>query len=275
MKTEQKKSKLVLVASPIGNIKDISLRALEVLGSADVIAAEDTRHSAKLLKHYNIKKELVRLDAHTIEKRAAKVLEKNAFVAYLSDAGTPGISDPGAELVRLAIERGIEVEVLPGPTAFVPALVLSGLDTSSFSFFGFLARKGRAREIGLEQIADNPITSIIYESPKRVIKTLTELADYCGLNRQISVSREISKLYETTYRGSIDKVLDKLREKEPRGEFVIVIQSKTKEKPDYKSILKDLKAIGLAGRDLRQALENKGIARNLAYKLSLSDKEVP
>ena len=124
-------------------------------------------------------------------------------------------------------------------------------------------------------IADNPITSIIYESPKRVVKTLTELADYCGLNRQISVSREISKLYETTYRGSIDKVLDKLREKEPRGEFVIVIQSKTKEKPDYKSVLKDLKAIGLAGRDLRQALENKGIARNLAYKLSLSDKEVP
>lgn len=275
MKLEQKVQKLVLVPSPIGNLKDITLRALEILSLVDVIAAEDTRHSAKLLQHYNIKKELVRLDAHTIEKRATKVFEDYSFIAYLSDAGTPGISDPGVELVRMALERGFEVEVLPGPTAFVPALVLSGLNTSGFSFFGFLARKGKAREIGLEQIASNSITSIIYESPKRIIKTLTELAGHCGPNRQISVSREISKLFETTYRGSIDKVLNELREIEPRGEFVIVIQSKDKEKLDHNKLLKDLKARGLAGRKLRQALEDEGVARNLAYKMVLSDKEVP
>ena len=261
--------KLVLVPSPIGNLKDISLRALEVLENTEVIAAEDTRHSKKLLNHYKIDKPLIRLDAHTIAKRAASVFEKYNNIAYLSDAGTPGISDPGAELVRLALEHDFEVEVLPGATAFVPALVLSGLDTSSFSFYGCLARKGGARKARLEQIATSPVTSIIYESPKRVLKTLAELSKYCGPNRQASVSREISKRFETTVRGSLEEIALVLQKTEPKGEFVIVISAAIAQAVDFEAAAYELREQGLRAKELREALIKQGAARNLAYKLSL------
>jgi len=261
--------KLVLVPSPIGNLKDITLRALEVLKDSDIIAAEDTRHSKKLLNHYEIQKPLVRLDAHTIKKRAASIFEQAKNIAYLSDAGTPGISDPGAELVRLALEFDFEVEVLPGATAFVPALVLSGLDTSSFSFYGFLARKGNARRNRLEQIATSPITSIIYESPKRVLKTLADLIEYCGPSRQASVSREISKRYETSYRGSLEEILASLQKTQAKGEFVVVISAASAAKIDYETLARNLKTQGLIAKEIREALIKKGAPRNLAYKLSL------
>src|SRR5690625_4113271 len=160
-------SRLVLVPTPIGNLKDITTRAVEVLRDADTVAAEDTRHSRRLLDSLGIGRPLVRLDAHTIPARAPALLDGEDTLAYLTDAGTPGISDPGAELVRLALERGSEVEVLPGATAFVPALVLSGLDTARFTFEGFLPRRGTARSARLEQIAASTATSIIYESPHR------------------------------------------------------------------------------------------------------------
>ncbi len=261
--------KLVLVPSPIGNLKDISLRAIEVLENSEIVAAEDTRHSKKLLNHYKIEKTLIRLDAHTIEKRAARIFEQNKDIAYLSDAGTPGISDPGSELVRIALKFDFEVEVLPGATAFVPALVLSGLDTSSFSFYGFLARKGTARRDRLEQIAKSPISSIIYESPKRVLKTLKDLIEHCSASRQASVSREISKRYETTVRGSLEEIYSSLSKTEARGEFVIVIAAYQAEAIDYHLLAKDLKAQGLSGQDLQKALLANGAPRNLAYKLAL------
>jgi len=261
--------KLVLVPSPIGNLKDISLRALEVLNNAELIAAEDTRHSKKLLNHYKIEKALVRLDAHTIKKRAAAIFEQNKDIAYLSDAGTPGISDPGSELLRLALEYDFEVEVLPGATAFVPALVLSALDTSSFSFYGFLARKGAARKARLEQIAKSPITTIIYESPKRVLKTLAELSEYCSPQRQASVSREISKRYETSYRGSLEDILKSLQKTPPKGEFVIVIAAASTPEIDYNRLANKLKNQGLKAKEIREGLIEQGAPRNLAYKLSL------
>jgi len=196
-------TKLVLVPTPIGNLGDITLRALETLKNADVIAAEDTRHSRKLLNHYQIDKPLVRLDAHTIRERASAVLAAHTQVAFITDAGTPGISDPGEELVAIALARGDEVEVLPGATAFVPALVLSGLPTARFSFEGFLPRKGSGRKERLEAIARRGAVSILYESPRRLAKTLEQLAEFCGETRQASVSRELSKRFETTYRGTL------------------------------------------------------------------------
>lgn len=261
--------RLILVPSPIGNLKDISLRAIEVLENTEIIAAEDTRHSKKLLKHYGIEKKLVRLDAYTIAKRAVSIFEQDKDIAYLSDAGTPGISDPGSELVRMALEFDFEVEVLPGATAFVPALVLSGLDTSSFSFLGFLPRKGRARKARLEHIAKSPMTSIIYESPKRVLKTLTELIEYCSPDRQASISREISKRYETSYRGSLEEIKLEISKTEPKGEFVIVIAAYQAQETDYQALASDLKAQGLKGKDLQKALLVNGAPRNLAYKLAL------
>ena len=216
-------SHLILVPTPIGNLADITLRALEILKSVDVIAAEDTRHSQKLLTHYHIQKPLVRLDAHTISERGLSVLSKYEHIAFITDAGTPGISDPGAELVRLALERGDTVEVLAGATAFVPALVLSGLPTAQFCFEGFLPRKGRERKERLLTIANRTMTTILYESPQRIVNTLQDLLEVCGKERLASVSREISKQFETTYRGSLENLIEQLGQSEVRGEIVLVI----------------------------------------------------
>lgn len=261
---------LILVPTPIGNLADITLRGLETLKNADVIAAEDTRHSQKLLSHYSIDKPLVRLDAHTIAERADGVLAKYNRVAFITDAGTPGISDPGAELVQLALQRGDTVEVLPGATAFVPALVLSGLMTARFTFEGFLPRKGGTRQERLEVIAKSTATSILYESPQRLLTTLQHLQKVCG-DRQISVSRELSKLHETTYRGLLSEVIQQLGDKEVKGEIVIVVSpaNEQKQETDFVAEAARLKAEGLHGRELRERLEALGASRNLAYELSV------
>jgi 16S rRNA (cytidine1402-2'-O)-methyltransferase len=261
---------LILVPTPIGNLADITLRALEVLKNADVIAAEDTRHSQKLLHHYTIEKPLVRLDAHTIADRADGVLSRYEHVAFVTDAGTPGISDPGAELIQLALKRGDTVEVLPGATAFVPALVLSGLMTARFTFEGFLPRKGGARQERLETVSNSTATSILYEAPQRLKDTLQDLLQTCG-DRPASVSRELSKLHETTYRGKLSEILEGLGTHEVKGEVVIVVAPTTeqKEKVDFAKEAARLKAEGLSGRDLREALAALGAPRNLAYELSV------
>lgn len=264
---------LILVPTPIGNLADITLRALDSLKNADVIAAEDTRHSQKLLHHYNIEKPLVRLDAHTIAERADGVLSRYERVAFITDAGTPGISDPGSELVALALKRGDTVEVLPGATAFVPALVLSGLMTARFTFEGFLPRKGTSRQERLETIATSTATSILYEAPQRLKDTLQDLLKTCG-DRPASVSRELSKLHETTYRGVLSEILDQLGSNEVKGEVVIVIAptSNEKEAIDFAKEAERLHEEGLAGRDLREALAALGAPRNLAYELSVKLK---
>ena len=263
---------LVLVPTPIGNLGDITLRALEVLKAADVVAAEDTRHSGKLLAHFGIDKPLVRLDAHTIGARGESVLREHNLIAFVTDAGTPGVSDPGAELVTLALTRGDTVEVLPGATALVPALVLSGLPLARFGFEGFLPRKGSARRERLNGISKSERTLALYESPQRLEQTLKDLAEVCGPLRRASVSRELSKRFETTRRGTLAELCEAFEGEEVRGEIVIVVGPAEKaEEMDFAGTAKRLAAEGLDKRALRGALVALGAPRNLAYELSLAE----
>lgn len=216
---------LYIVPTPVGNLADMSPHAVEVLSSVNRIFAEDTRTSAVLLKHFGIKTPLAahhKYNEHDSASGVADLLEAGEDIALISDAGTPGISDPGFLLARECATRGIDVITLPGATAFVPALVSSGLPCDRFVFEGFLPQqKGRATRIA--EIAERPLTSIVYESPKRVAKTLHQLADACGPDRRASVSREISKLHEQTLRGTLDELAAYFDTNIPRGEFVIVI----------------------------------------------------
>ena len=256
----------------------MTFRAIEALKSADAVAAEDTRHSGKLLDHYGIDRPLLRLDAHTINQRGAGVLDQYPNLAFVTDAGTPGISDPGAELVALALERGYRVEALPGPTAFVPALVLSGLPLARFTFEGFLPRKGRARKDRLEIIAAATATSVLYESPRRLTATLRDLAKLCGGERLASVSREISKRFETTYRGSLAELAGTFEGAEVKGEVVVVVapappKEAGEQERDYRAEAQALAAEGMTGNELRKALVAQGAPRNLAYRLALEAAE--
>lgn len=261
---------LILVPTPIGNLEDITLRALRTLREVDLIAAEDTRHSGKLLAHFQIDKPLERLDAHTIKSRAPALLEKYPTIAFVTDAGTPGISDPGSELVQLALKGGHRVECLPGPTALIPALVLSGLPLGQFSFEGFLPRKGSERSRRLKGMAKSKHTVAFYESPHRLKATLQDLAAVCGQARQISVSRELSKRFETTYRGTPTEVLAQL-DAEVKGECVVVVSpdASPEAAADFSALAKTLAASGVSGKDLRAALIGAGAPRNVAYQLVL------
>lgn len=266
---------LVLVPTPIGNLGDITARAAAVLSEAETVAAEDTRRSANLLTHLGLERPLVRLDAHTIPSRAPRLLDGEGTLAFITDAGTPGISDPGADLVRMALDRGLTVEVLPGATAFVPALVLSGLDTARFTFEGFLPRKGSARNERLAGIAAAQGTSIIYEAPQRVLATVRDLAVACGDGRLASVSRELSKRFEETLRGSLAELSSRMAESEPRGEYVICVAASEAQQagPDA-SRLRELSVMlagaGLVRRQVREALLLAGASRNDAYEFSLT-----
>ena len=211
-------AKLYIVPTPIGNLDDITLRAIHVLGEADLILAEDTRTASVLLRHLG-----------TVQA-VAETIAAGRSVALVSDAGTPGISDPGFLLVRTCLENGIEVETLPGATAFVPALVQSGLPCDRFCFEGFLPqKKGRSKH--LASLADEERTMVFYESPYRVVKCLEQLAEVFGGERRVAVSRELTKKFEQTVRGSIDEALAHFRTTEPKGEFVIVVAGKPKSKP--------------------------------------------
>lgn len=268
--------RLTLVPTPVGNLADVTQRALEVLAAADVVAAEDTRHSGTLLQRYGIDARLERLDAHTIDQRARGLLERFDHVAYITDAGTPGISDPGAELVRLALEMGVAVEVLPGPTAFVPALVESGLPTARFTFEGFLPRKGAERKRRLEQLRTAAATSIVYEAPTRLLATLRELAEVCGHERPASVSRELSKLHHQTVRGSLGELVQHFQERAPRGEIVLVVGPAEAVEDDagsHAEVATLLAGAGVRGRLLREALSALGTPRNEAYRLALEHPE--
>lgn len=225
-------AKLVVVPTPIGNLEDITLRALNVLRECDLILAEDTRQTHKLLTHFNIQKPMHSHHAFNEHKTVMNVVEKiraGQNIALVSDCGTPAISDPGFLLVRACLQEAIEVECLPGATAFVPALVISGLATDSFVFMGFLPHK-KGRATAIKKIAEEERSIIIYESPYRVVKLLESLEEFATPERKVSVSRELSKKFEETIRGTIKEVLAHFKTNEPRGEFVIVIEGKINSK---------------------------------------------
>lgn len=223
-------AQLFLVPTPIGNLKDMTFRAVEVLKEVDLILAEDTRTSAKLMQHFDIDTPLQSHHMHNEHATLPKIirdLQQGKNIALISDAGTPAISDPGFLLVREAIQHAIEVECLPGATAFVPALVLSGLPNDRFVFEAFLPPK-KGRQTRLEKIAMEDRTTILYASPHKLIKTLSQLANVCGEERLISVSRELTKLHEETFRGSLKAAITHFEQKAPKGEFVVCISGRTK-----------------------------------------------
>ncbi|OBQ51992.1 16S rRNA (cytidine(1402)-2'-O)-methyltransferase [Tamlana sp. s12] len=221
-------SKLYLVPTPIGNLKDMTFRAVEVLKDVDLILAEDTRTSGKLLKHFEISTHMQSHHMHNEHKTVENIIQKlkaGTTVALISDAGTPAISDPGFLLSRACIENGIAVECLPGATAFVPALVNSGLPNDKFVFEGFLPVK-KGRQTRLLLLAEEPRTIIFYESPHKLVKTLAHFCEYFGEDRIVSVSRELTKMFEETVRGTAKEVLEHYTNKPPKGEIVIVVDGK-------------------------------------------------
>ncbi len=220
--------KLYLVPTPIGNLEDMTVRAVRVLKEVDVILAEDTRTSGNLLQHFEIATPMQSHHMHNEHKMVDGLVQKiknGVTMALISDAGTPAISDPGFLLARACIENGLEVDCLPGATAFVPALVNSGLPNDKFVFEGFLPLK-KGRQTRLKLLSEESRTLIFYESPHKLLKTLADLAAYFGADRPISVSRELTKLYEETVRGSVEEVLKHYTEKPPKGEIVIIVGGK-------------------------------------------------
>lgn len=219
--------KLVVVPTPVGNMQDMTFRAVEVLKEADLILAEDTRTSGNLLKHFGIETKMMahhKFNEHATLDRTLDIIRENSLTALISDAGTPSISDPGYLITKNCIENGIEVECLPGATAFVPALVMSGFTTDRFCFEGFLPHK-KGRQSRLISLKDETRTIIFYESPHRIVKTLTQIQEFIG-DRNVAVVREISKVFQEVVRGSIPTVLEHFQTKQPKGEFVLLVAGK-------------------------------------------------
>jgi len=225
---------LYLVPTPVGNLEDITLRAIRILKEADLILAEDTRTSGILLKHFDIKNAMLsyhKFNEHQTVDRVVERLKAGETVAVISDAGTPSISDPGFLVAREAIRAGIEVITLPGATAFVPALVSSGLPSDRFCFEGFLPQK-KGRQTRLEALREESRTMIFYESPHRVVKALQQFIEVFGPERPVSVCREISKIHEESVRGTLTEVLEHFQQQEPRGEFVIIVGGKDRDEKE-------------------------------------------
>ena len=231
---------LYIVPTPVGNMEDMTLRAIRILKEADVVLAEDTRTSGILLKHFDIKNHLLshhKFNEHGTSSAVVERLLAGQTVALISDAGTPGISDPGFFLVREAVKAGVEVQCLPGATAFVPALVSSGLPCDRFVFEGFLPQK-KGRKTRLEELAAETRTMIFYESPYRLVKTLQQFAEVYGSERQVSVCREISKVHEESVRGTLAEVIAHFTETEPKGEIVIILAGRSEKTSNQESNIK-------------------------------------
>lgn len=276
-------SKLYLVPTPIGNLKDISFRVLEVLQEADRIACEDTRVTAKLLNRYEIKKPLLSYREHNEQEASTFILDKveaGETIALVTDAGMPGISDPGETIVKKAVERGVDVVVLPGPSALINALVASGLDTGRFTFVGFLDKARKKKRDELAQYRDREETLIFYEAPHRILDTLDAVAEVYG-NRRIALSRELTKLHEEHLRGTVEEVRSAFQDRTPKGEFVLVVSGKSleeiqKEKEESfaeLTILQHLQEVmsqGLSKKDaVKVVAELRGIPKKEVYKESL------
>jgi len=276
--------KLYLVPTPIGNLKDITLRALEVLQSVDIIAAEDTRQSLKLLNHFNIRKTLISYHQHNEQGKSENIInqvKEGKNIAIISDAGSPGISDPGSVIVSKCIEQNIAFEVLPGATAITTALVYSGLDTTKFIFRGFLPRENKERKPIIDDLINRSETLIFYEAPHRLLNTLEFLYENIG-NRKISMCRELTKLYEEIIRLTLEEAIEYYKQQSPRGEYVLVIEGKSKEaidkdekaKWDMLTIEEHIKRYmdeGLNKKDAtKKVAKDRGISKSEIYKHSLN-----
>jgi len=269
------KGKLYIVPTPIGNLADITFRALEILKNVDQIGAEDTRKSSNLLKHFNIETPMFSYHKFNERSRVVKILNKlgkGEDIAIISDAGTPGISDPAQIIIKEVLENGFVVETLPGPTAFIPALVSSGLNCDRFYFIGFLPEKEKARKDQLEKISGIRDTLIFYEAPHRLEKFLNNLFEIFG-DRKVAVAREISKLYETYTRCSLSELLNSLEKLTFKGEFVIVVEGCKKKnfsEDDLNLLLKDQIVKGVPVKlAIKEVAEQTGENRNRLYKLAL------
>lgn len=272
------KGKLYLVPTPIGNLKDITLRALEVLENADIIAAEDTRQSLKLLNHFNIKKSLFSYHKHNEQGKSEDIINRlkdGMNIALITDAGTPGISDPGSVIVEKCIEQEIEFEVLPGATAITTALVYSGLDTTKFIFRGFLPRENKERNPIMEEIKSARDTIILYEAPHRLLDTLEYLLNNLG-NRKIAICRELTKLHEEIYRGTISLGIEYFAENRPRGEFVLVIEGKSDDeiKAEKEALWSDLTIEEHLIKLIESGIDKKEAIKLVAKERNLPKKEV-
>lgn len=276
--------KLYLCATPIGNLEDMSSRAIRILREADLIAAEDTRNSIKLLNHFEIKTPITSYhEFNKIEK--AKLLVRKMLegmtIALITDAGTPGISDPGEELVKQCIEASIEVTSVPGPAAFVNALIISGMPTRRFVFEAFLPADKKERRTVLNELVDETRTIIIYEAPHRLVKTLTELSDVLGGDRKIAVIKELTKKHETVYRSHIQEAVSYYTDNDPRGEYVLVIEGadrsmllqKERDSWEEMSVEDHLKLYIDQGMDKKEAMKavakDRGVSKRDIYNLTM------
>ena len=266
--------KLYLVPTPIGNLKDITLRALEVLENADVVAAEDTRQTIKLLNHFNLKKTLISYHMHNEQGKSNEILDRLRLgenIALVSDAGMPGISDPGSVIVKKCIEQGLEFEVLPGATAFATALIYSGLDSSAFTFRGFIPRDTKSRKVVVEELKNQKETLIFYEAPHRLLSTLTFLKENFG-NRNLSACRELTKLHEEIVRGKISEVIEYFNNSNPRGEFVLVMEGLTEEEIE-KEKRASFEELSIEEHIIKYIEE--GMSKKDAIKAVAKDRKVP
>lgn len=266
--------KLYLVPTPIGNLKDITLRALEVLKEVDIIAAEDTRQTLKLLNHFEIKKSLMSYHMHNEQAKGEEIINKlkeGLNIAIVTDAGTPGISDPGAIVVRKCINEEIQFEVLPGATAITTALVYSGLDTSKFIFRGFIPRETKDRKILLQEILNSKETLIFYESPHRIMSTLVLLRENLG-NRKIALCRELTKMYEEIKRGTIDEMIEEMKDKNIKGEFVMVVEGLSDEEIE-KNNRKKWEDISI--KEHIELLISEGNTKKEAVKIVAKERSLP
>lgn len=271
---------LVLVATPIGNLGDLSPRAVDELRAADVIAAEDTRRTRALLTHAGIPAagRLRAVHAHNEQSESVRIVDLvrgGARVVYVSDAGTPGVSDPGERLVRACVQEGLAVEVVPGPSALLAALVLSGLPTTPFVFEGFLARKGAARTERIAAMRTTPATTVLFESPRRIAATLVELRDALGAARPAAVARELTKLHEEVVRGTLGELADAVVANPPRGECVLVVGPAPRDKAvvddsQIQAALERALAAGASKRDAAAGVAAElGVARRRVYELAV------
>jgi 16S rRNA (cytidine1402-2'-O)-methyltransferase len=264
---------LFIVSTPIGNLSDLTFRAVDVLRDVDLIVAEDTRHSRVLLNHYEITAKVASYHEHNEAKSAPRLVERllgGESIALISDAGTPLLSDPGRWLVDAAVAADIPVVPIPGASALLAALVASGLATERFTFYGFLPRRGKERGMLLDEIASSPITAVLYESPSRLAESLRELAERAEA-RPAVVARELTKQFEELKRGTLGSLSAYYNEAPPRGEVVVLVAGAPMVAPDEESLLDDarkLRAEGMSVRDVAAALSNRGIARNLAYRVA-------
>ena len=271
--------RLVLVGTPIGNLGDLSPRALEALGQAAVVACEDTRRTGRLLSHFGISSPTyIVVNEHTEGDAAERVLghvQRGDVVVLVSDAGMPGVSDPGEYLVAQAIAAGVTVEVVPGPSALLHALVVSGLTTSRFVFEGFLPRKGSGRALRLRELSEEHRTAIVFEAPHRLEKTLNDLADACGGERRIVLARELTKLHEEIWRGTVSGAIDRCAEVDPRGEYVLVLDgAPPAAEPTEEEIREAVELAlgrGLSKKDAAaEVAEFFAVARNRVYEIAIA-----